>query len=432
MTDRKGTDRIIESVNVQVRHDFSGYLEKKGREKVKTWHKRFFVWDSDVKTVTYYTKHDMKELKGCFPLTGLFLLPNRSGKKKNRFDLANDCEILNVCAPDALTKKKWIEVIGSTSGIMPGRLSDHPEPKVVAYGNGLSAEELMEVEGESAFRASSWKRGGQFLDDEESGDDQIGGGVEEGGDGVEEEKNTSQIQLNFADQRSVVIGPGMVSSVKHIKQFMEDELRIKSTHVTLFKVGSTVEQKNATAVKDIGTQFAVLLRSRAAAAGMTDKESLGFILGMLSITQQSITTLSIPWCGHSCLTVLNLSDCKIKELPQEIRHFMALETLYLNGNLMKALPPSLCECISLHTIGLANQGGKLKAFPAAFTRCETLETISLGGNLIERIDPKVLEPLSLLRSVYLVGNKIPDDPPAGRPMWKLELERQHPKCVFLY
>jgi hypothetical protein len=427
MSERKGTDRIIASVNDQVKHDFSGYLEKKGREKVKTWHKRFFVWDSDVKTVTYYTNHEMKQLKGCFPLTGFFSLPDRSGKKQNRFDLANDCEVLSVCAPDFVTKKKWIEVVGSTAGIMPGKLGDHPDARVIAMSKKMSVEELAGVEGDSAFRASSrlW-----INDDTDDIKDMVGG-EEDGDEAVE--MNVCQIELQFADQRTVVVEPGKISLVKQIKQFMEDEMGIKSSDVMLFKAGATEEENNSTAIKDIGTQYlSVLLRSSAAAAGVTDKESLTFILGMLSIQPQSITTLYTSWCGHSCLTILNLTDCKIKELPREISHFMALETLYLNDNMLKALPPSISECISLHTVGLANQGGKLKAFPSALARCEALSTIGLGGNMIERIDPKVLEPLSLLRSVYLVGNKIPADPPAGRPMWKLELERQHSQCKFLY
>ncbi|GIL92310.1 hypothetical protein Vretimale_19518 [Volvox reticuliferus] len=98
---------------------------------------------------------------------------------------------------------------------------------------------------------------------------------------------------------------------------------------------------------------------------------------------------------------LDLTDCRLERLPNEVLQLTELEELQLSGNCLTELPDEICRLTALRRLGLA--GNMLTRLPPGIGALSGLEGLWLHGNLIASL-PQQLSNLGALRALSLAGN----------------------------
>ncbi|XP_058184968.1 disease resistance protein RPV1-like isoform X4 [Rhododendron vialii] len=109
----------------------------------------------------------------------------------------------------------------------------------------------------------------------------------------------------------------------------------------------------------------------------------------------------IPVQPTSCLMELNLKDCHLSYLPDEIGNLIALRTLNLAGNNLSTLPDTIVKLSCLKDLLVENN--KLSHLPSEIGDLDSLETLRLGGNKGFRALPESICELVRLRVLSLYG-----------------------------
>ncbi|KAL6645094.1 hypothetical protein ACP70R_016702 [Stipagrostis hirtigluma subsp. patula] len=88
-----------------------------------------------------------------------------------------------------------------------------------------------------------------------------------------------------------------------------------------------------------------------------------------------------PCASGSYLLLLNVSDNKLKALPESIGGCNSLEDLQANGNSIEDVPSSICNLVCLKSLSL--NGNKIHQLPPNLLRvCKALQNLSLHDNPI--------------------------------------------------
>ncbi|KAF7152374.1 hypothetical protein RHSIM_Rhsim01G0095800 [Rhododendron simsii] len=103
----------------------------------------------------------------------------------------------------------------------------------------------------------------------------------------------------------------------------------------------------------------------------------------------------------SCLTELNLEDCHLSYLPDEIGNLIALRTLNLAGNSLSTLPDTIVKLSCLKDLLVENN--KLSHLPSKIGDLDSLETLRLWGNKGLHALPESICELVRLRELGLYG-----------------------------
>jgi hypothetical protein len=100
---REQDNSLSHGVNMRAAHDadadpqlhpsdiMQGWLTKKGMQKnskIATWKRRFCLFNPTSQVFAYYSDDSRRHEKGHINVCGFYLLPDRKGTRKNRFDLA--------------------------------------------------------------------------------------------------------------------------------------------------------------------------------------------------------------------------------------------------------------------------------------------------------------------------------------------------------
>jgi len=100
---------------------------------------------------------------------------------------------------------------------------------------------------------------------------------------------------------------------------------------------------------------------------------------------------------------LDLTDCRLTELPAEVCDLTELEDLSLAGNCLSELPEGIGRLTALKRLGLA--GNRLTSVPESIGALTQLEGLWLHGNLLESV-PHSLGALTSLKQLSLSGNRL--------------------------
>ena len=133
----------------------------------------------------------------------------------------------------------------------------------------------------------------------------------------------------------------------------------------------------------------------------------------LEIFTQELFTLA------DTLEVLDLTDNKLSELPENFGDFKKLKILFLSNNNFTELPTVLAECPNLSMIGIRNNQINTVAENALPLSTRWL---ILTDNNIEQL-PESMGDLSLLQKCMLSGNKLTSLPESMSKCHNLELLR---------
>lgn len=101
--------------------------------------------------------------------------------------------------------------------------------------------------------------------------------------------------------------------------------------------------------------------------------------------------------------VFQLTNAKLKEIPEEIFRLIQLRTIDLSGNNIKQLQTSIGNFANLRTLILNNNS--LISLPEELCNLGKLETLSLNNNCLEQM-PNKLSNLRSLRTINLSNNRL--------------------------
>ncbi len=106
------------------------------------------------------------------------------------------------------------------------------------------------------------------------------------------------------------------------------------------------------------------------------------------------------------LVKLNLNECKMKRIPEEIGELTGLRGLYLYGNQLATLPNSIGKLTQLHILFLG--GNQFREMPAFISELRQLEILEFMGNPATEL-PNYIVKLPELRGILVSkGVKVPD------------------------
>uniref|UniRef100_A0A8C7YCN6 Disease resistance R13L4/SHOC-2-like LRR domain-containing protein n=1 Tax=Oryzias sinensis TaxID=183150 RepID=A0A8C7YCN6_9TELE len=102
---------------------------------------------------------------------------------------------------------------------------------------------------------------------------------------------------------------------------------------------------------------------------------------------------------------LNLSNRKLKEFPRTARNYDLSDITHadLSKNRLCELPEELCHFISLETLSLYHNG--MRSLSSNLGNLQALTYLNLSRNLLSSLPPSVFQ-LSLLRVLILSNNKL--------------------------
>ena len=115
-------------------------------------------------------------------------------------------------------------------------------------------------------------------------------------------------------------------------------------------------------------------------------------------------------------TKLDLSNCNLDYIPDEVFNLTHLQTLDLSSNKLTRIPSAIASLTNLTKLDLTNN--QLEKVPSAITNLTTLTVLSLRNNQINYI-PNAIENLCNLTELDLSGNEIVMIPPAIAQLTKL-------------
>ncbi|AKB37101.1 Leucine-rich repeat containing protein [Methanosarcina siciliae C2J] len=108
------------------------------------------------------------------------------------------------------------------------------------------------------------------------------------------------------------------------------------------------------------------------------------------------------------LTVLNLSENQLTQLPSEIGELVNLKTLDLSFNELTQLPPEITELKNLTTLDLSRN--QLTQLPPEITELKNLTELYLYSNQLTQLPPEITE-LKNLTELNLSWNQLTQLPP---------------------
>ncbi|KAG5564671.1 hypothetical protein RHGRI_000752 [Rhododendron griersonianum] len=133
-------------------------------------------------------------------------------------------------------------------------------------------------------------------------------------------------------------------------------------------------------------------------SGCSNLGNLGVFKGVDSIGL-SHTPIQAP----SCLTKLNMRDCHLSYLPEEIGNLISLQTLDLAKNNLSILPDGICNLTCLKSLRLTENN--VSNLPSGIGRLASLEILNLGRNSL-CILPDTIGKLSCLKDLFVGNNKL--------------------------
>ena len=149
-------------------------------------------------------------------------------------------------------------------------------------------------------------------------------------------------------------------------------------------------------------------------------DTLGYLtkLTKLNLANNSLTELPESIGSLEFLNTLDLTNKSLTSLPESMRQLPLgsnegignlglLHYLYLGGNELKELPPSI-GTLNLWTLNLS--GNKLTTLPDMGSLTKTLFKLHIGDNSLQEI-PQSVFTLKGLTELYLYGNELTELPP---------------------
>lgn len=137
------------------------------------------------------------------------------------------------------------------------------------------------------------------------------------------------------------------------------------------------------------------------------KETYPENINTLYLNQNQLVTLPSNISKFYNLRVIDLSNNRLKQLPEELTRF-PLTTLVAKNNLLnnESLPKSF-ESLNRTLQNFNLSGNNLKFFPEQIFNVRSLKYVYLGGNQIEDI-PKDISRLTRLQVLCMGGNRLTD------------------------
>ncbi|MDZ4679933.1 MAG: leucine-rich repeat domain-containing protein [Saprospiraceae bacterium] len=137
----------------------------------------------------------------------------------------------------------------------------------------------------------------------------------------------------------------------------------------------------------------------------------------LYLTKRKFDEFPVRILGMKNLVVLDLSSCKLVQIPEEIANLEKLHTLILNDNAVRRLPNSIAR-LPLRVVSLETNA--LTAIPEVLFQLPQLRELSLAGNFLREL------PVPLFEMKYLEKLNISDNQIAALPedIGKLKALRQ--------
>ncbi|XP_058185423.1 disease resistance protein RPV1-like isoform X4 [Rhododendron vialii] len=122
-----------------------------------------------------------------------------------------------------------------------------------------------------------------------------------------------------------------------------------------------------------------------------------------------------PIQASSCLKKLNLDDCHLSYLPEEIGNLISLQTLDLAKNNLSTLPDGICNLTRLKHLDL--EENNVSNLPSGTGRLTSLEKLNLSRNSLCTL-PDTIVKLSCLKYLWVRNNKL-SHLPKEKGIWTL-------------
>ncbi len=116
--------------------------------------------------------------------------------------------------------------------------------------------------------------------------------------------------------------------------------------------------------------------------------------------------------------ILDLSNCKLSEIPEIIARLKKIKELHLGGNDLLTIPETIRKLKNLEMLSLWNN--KIQILPEWIAELKSLKTLHLSYNQIEII-PKLIGNMKSLKELALDSNKLTIIPEAIRKLKNLEM-----------
>ncbi|KAI8571001.1 hypothetical protein RHMOL_Rhmol01G0082600 [Rhododendron molle] len=133
-------------------------------------------------------------------------------------------------------------------------------------------------------------------------------------------------------------------------------------------------------------------------SGCSNLGSLGVFKGV-----DSIGLSRTPVQAPSCLTELNMEDCHLSYLSEEIGNLISLQTLDLAKNNLSTLPDGICNLTCLKHLRL--EDNNVSRLPRGIGGLTLLEILNLGRNSLCTL-PDTIGKLSCLKDLLVGNNKL--------------------------
>ncbi|BDA46872.1 probable leucine-rich repeat-containing protein 7 at N-terminal half [Coccomyxa sp. Obi] len=145
--------------------------------------------------------------------------------------------------------------------------------------------------------------------------------------------------------------------------------------------------------------------------------SLAKTSNQLDLSECGLTSVPDDVLALTDLEELSLAGNDLRELPDGLCKLEKLRKLQLSGNRLKSLPESLCCMPSLEKLWL--DGNLMKFLPASLGALSALDRLSAVGNHLEEL-PDSIGNLQELKQLELAGNRLQALPASLGKLSKLE------------
>ena len=127
----------------------------------------------------------------------------------------------------------------------------------------------------------------------------------------------------------------------------------------------------------------------------------GYRVELNDLPLDLLSTVSRDPFLWSSVTVLNLTDCRLGSVPNDvIKQMENLVFLRIDYNEhLQTLPAAIGYL--RHLVRLSVFGNRLKSLPSSFAELKTVKVLRLGGNRLKTEDLRVVEGMTALQRLYL-------------------------------